>query len=231
MKILGVTIGCGKKFKFMAHAAMQRFLGLYNLPAVVLGEDFARERGYSQPQHMKFDLFNFYPDFDAIVYFDADVVFVERFDLVKEIKKGFTAVLDQYDQDWIIEDADRAKILPQKYINTGLLLIPSDCRDVLMRARSLIGTIDTPFYDQTHINAALHMQHVDVNYLPTRYNFPVSPIYTATLDRVVVAHIRFLKDMQESMIKEFFMDPHEGMLRYRNARVLPPPPLPLVKPK
>ena len=208
MNLVGVTIGCGPKFAQMATLAAREWTRRTGTPGIVLGEVEQARRGLSHPHRLKFDLFHCLDSsVDAVAFFDADMVFLEEFDPCELIgPDGFAAVRDLHRETWIIDDAARARVAPFDYFNSGFFLLHRDRADVLALASTLTGYLQTPFRDQTHLNAAANLLRVPVRYLPGRYNAHVDPRHTATLDGIVGAHLHWIHHEPADRLIRYYQD-------------------------
>ncbi len=207
MNLLGLTIGCGERFGRMAALAAREFTRRTGVAARVLGEAEQHAAGVARPHHLKFDLFRFAGDVDAVVFFDADLVFLEPFDPASLVGRGaISAAADLADAPWIIDDAWRAGVRPDDYFNSGLLVVHREAAHVLDDARSLLGTLRTPFQDQTHLNAAVRRTGVNCWRLPPTFNVHVDREHTASLDGVIGAHVHWVKDAPAADLERYYGD-------------------------
>lgn len=202
--MLGVTIGVGERFERMAMLAAREFTRRTGVRAVVLGTAEMEALGLESAHLLKFELFRFFPQAEAITYFDADMIFLEDFNPAELLgDDGFAAVRDLYREPWIVEDAALLGIRPVDYFNSGLFIIARERAEILTEARRLKPELAAPFFDQSALNAAVDRLGIAVNYLTGRYNTHVDRVHTESLARVVGAHLHWLKS-----------EPVEGMERY-----------------
>ena len=208
MKLVGVTIGCGEKFSCMATLAAREWTRRTGCTGIVLGEVEQQRRGLSHPHRLKFDLFRCLDSsVDAVAFFDADMVFLQEFDPRELLGvSGFAAVRDLYHEPWIIDDADRARVRPENYFNSGFFLLHRDCSEILDLASVLTGYLRTPFKDQTHLNAAANLLRVTTSYLPGRFNTHVDPKHTASLNGVVGAHLHWIHHEPADRLARYYQD-------------------------
>ena len=203
MKIVGMTIGCGPVFHEMASHAAYSFIRHFGCECIVLDE---RTPGAERPHRLKFDLFKFAPYADAIVFFDADLVWLEMIEAEELVpqERGIAAVRDITSAEWILADAARAGVAPEAYFNSGLMIIRRDCRELLDCARDLSRYLDTPFQDQTAFNAAARLLRMPIAYLPGTYNFHVDREFTDTLEGVKGAHLHWIKDEPPARLAPYY---------------------------
>src|SRR4051812_24459485 len=69
--LIGVTIGIGPEQEQLAEAAAGRMRQLAQVPVHILGRQDLERAGKSNPNHLKFRLFDLV-DAENILYFDAD---------------------------------------------------------------------------------------------------------------------------------------------------------------
>ena len=140
------------------------------------------------------------------------MIFLRPFDAAELVgDHGFGAVRDLHWAPWIVNDAARAGVRPHNYFNSGLLAVRRDRADVLDAARSLVGVLDTPFRDQTHLNAAADRLCVPVNYLSGRFNHHVDRRHTTSLAGVIGAHVHWLRDVPADDLGRYYGDELESL--------------------
>ena len=208
MNIVGVTIGCGPRFHAMAKLAAREFTRRTGRPAFVFDQVDQARMGCSAPHRLKFDLFRLLDStVDAVAFFDADLVFLEVFDPAALLgDDGFAAVRDLHREPWILADAARAGVPPQHYFNSGFFLLHRRRRELLDLAATLTAHLDTPFKDQTALNAAANLLHLETNFLPGRFNAHVDREHTRSLDGIVGAHVHWLRDEPIETLERFYSD-------------------------
>ena len=208
MNLVGVTIGCGPRFHAMATLAAREFTRRTGRPAFVFDQVDQQRRGLSTPHRLKFDLFRLLDStVDAVAFFDADMVFLEPFapeELLGD--DGFAAVRDLHREPWILADAARAGVPPQHYFNSGFFLLHRRQQRILDLAANLGAHLETPFRDQTHLNAAANLLGVATNFLPARFNAHVDREHTRSLEGIVGAHVHWLRDEPAETLERFYSD-------------------------
>ena len=208
MNVVGVTIGCGPRFNAMAKLAAREFTRRTGRRAFVFDQVDQERLGLTTPHRLKFELFRLLDStVDAVAFFDADMVCLEDFDPATLLgDDGFAAVRDLSREPWILADAARAGVPPQHYFNSGFFVLHRRRLELLALAASLGPYLDTPFKDQTHLNAAANLLGVAVNYLPARFNTHVDRRHTRSLDGVVGAHVHWLRSEPVETLDRFYSD-------------------------
>ena len=78
--MLAVTIGVGGKWTKLAELAAESVRAQTGLPTRILGDAEMQRSGLATPHFLKFRLFDACPDADDLLYFDADTIFLQRWD-------------------------------------------------------------------------------------------------------------------------------------------------------
>jgi hypothetical protein len=174
-RMLAVTIGVGEKFTPLAQMAAASCASRTGLPVAVLGEEAMRRHGLKKPHHLKFKLFDEFPDAETILYFDSDIIFLRDFDPRPFVdSRDFICVRDIWDCDWVINDARQIGLAPRDYFNSGFFILNRTHHALMLRlAARLQGRFRVQFDDQTALNAARAWLDVPTRYLPREYNYLV----------------------------------------------------------
>ena len=181
----GVTLGLGA-YRGRAEIAARQFAWATGLPAAVVEDrDLDRVRNLISThgpadlaaREIPFVTKLFVLDLvdrDRVVYFDADLLYVNRWDPLKLDPDCLHVVRDR---DWfgsVQADCHVWDIPADRYFNTGLLVLNRRLHLPVLReaARCWSSRTDSPFHDQGRINAAachlgarIHWLHRDHNAL------------------------------------------------------------------
>lgn len=204
--MIAVTIGVGPRFAPLAEMAAASCAARTGLPVSILGEEAMAKHGAKTPSGLKFKLFDAFPDAATILYFDADLIFLQSWDARQWAGADeFICVRDLSDMDWIISDARSIGIPPRDYFNSGLFIVNRTRHAAMLRlAGELYGRIHTHFTDQTHLNAARAWLNLPARYLPKTHNWLVlEKDGSPDLKDAVAAHLLSLDQK-----------PHATQLRY-----------------
>ena len=122
-RMLAVTIGVGKKWRKLAALAAESVRAQTGLETRILGDDTLARFRLTDPQHLKFRLFDACPDADDLLYFDADTIFLQRWDPRVFAGRGeFICVRDREDEENIRREAQLAALPASMYFNSGFFI-------------------------------------------------------------------------------------------------------------
>ncbi len=172
-RMIGVTIGVGEKWEMLARLAAESCEESTGLQTFILGADAVKRHGLSTPHHLKYKLFHEFPDADSILYFDADLIFLQPFDARAFAgRRDFVCVRDRYETEEVVrEEAGTIRLRPELYFNSGFFIIQRAVHAVFLeKAQWLTGRFFSRFKDQTYLNGARHMLSSPILYLPREYN-------------------------------------------------------------
>ena len=195
--MIAVTIGVGSKFAPLAQMAAASCAARTGLPVMVLGEEAMARHGLKLPHHLKFHLFDEFPDVETIFFFDSDIIFLRPFDARQfENAAEFVCVRDAWDRECVISDAKGIGIPPREYFNSGFFILNRARHSAMLRlASQLYGRIPASFHDQTHLNAARAWLQLPVRWLPKEYNYLVgNSDGTPDTERIIGAHLYSLDE-------------------------------------
>jgi len=123
------------------------------------------------PAYEKLRLFD---RFDGpLLYFDADTFTVARWWPTNLAKNGWMAAVLDYASRARNADCERYRIDPERYVNTGVMILHPHHKPVLELAREIACSPDyrTGFkFEQTAVNVAAQRLGVSVLFLDRRYN-------------------------------------------------------------
>ena len=204
-RMIAVTIGVGATFGHLAELSAESCREQTGLPTFIMDDDAQRRHGVAEPHHLKFRLFEEFPDAETILYFDADTIFFRHFDaMVWRDRAEFIGTRDLWDKPWIIEDARRLGIAPEEYFNSGFFIVNRAHHATLLTlAESLIGQMPTGFHDQTFLNAARARLGVPALYLSSEVN-RLRIEQASDLEEVVVGHFRWIDSKPLEMLRPYF---------------------------
>lgn len=164
--MIAVTIGCGRPWNFLAMKAADSCVRSTGLSTYVLGEHHAQKYGIRHPHHLKFHLFEEFPEADSILYFDADCLFLKPWKVPND---GFYAIEDNMHGS-LLEESKSVGIGDTGYFNSGIMVLPKSASTALVTARHLSESVASIFRDQTYLNMAIREHGIPVNWLDRRFN-------------------------------------------------------------
>lgn len=168
-----VTIAVGEKYELMAKLSSDSCERYTGIRPKVIGAREMTKHGVRKPHHLKFRLFQEFPDFETIFYIDADTIFLKPFDL--QAYRGLREIVcvrDVWERNWIQEDAARVGINPKEYFNSGFFIVNRTFHGrYLEKAEGMLGEIRSQFNDQTQLNAARAALGIPMLRLSREYNY------------------------------------------------------------
>ncbi len=175
MKIIGVTIGTGGQFPAMAELAAKRFEAATGLECRLLKpSDYFPRAGKLESMLARYKTFEAFPDADAVVYFDADLAFVRKWNPV-ELFAAESRLMMVVDGHWDGLEAEARKLgMPlTDYHNAGFHLANREHHaELFHRFLKWFNEIPRMEYgDQSAFNLFLQMTGTPVADLPATYNF------------------------------------------------------------
>jgi len=130
--MIAVTIGVGPFYGEMARLAAERVRTFTGLPTLILGDEAYRSHvdarhiaaiGPMASTALKTRLFELCPDYDDILYFDADLVFLAPWDpRAFAGTERFVCVRDSWYLDFIQAEAARLGVPCERYFNAGFFI-------------------------------------------------------------------------------------------------------------
>lgn len=204
-RMIAVTIGVGATFRHLAELSAESCREQTGLPAFIMDDDAQRRHGVAKPHHLKFRLFEEFPDAETILYFDADTIFFRRFDPTAwRDRAEFVCTRDLWKEPWIIEDARTLGLAPEEYFNSGFFILNRSRHATLLAlAESLIGQMPTGFHDQTFLNAARARLGIPALWLSSEFN-RLRIEQASDLEEVVVGHFRWIESKPLEMLRSYF---------------------------
>jgi hypothetical protein len=171
--VLAVTVGVGPRWRELAGWAAEAVEARTGLQTRVLGEEEMRRFGLRVPHRLKFKLYEACPEAEAILYFDADTIFLREWDPREWVGRWeVVCVQDRASEGCVQDEARRAGVATGAYFNSGLFLINrTHHAAMLARAEELARTMTSPFHDQTYLNRARRELDIPALYLPREYNW------------------------------------------------------------
>lgn len=157
----------------MAELSAASVRTMTGLPTVILDERHLAAAGLEKPHHLKFRLFDLVPEADAILYFDADTVFLRKWN-PREFAGGreLVAIGDRPTHDSVAYDAAQIRMEVRQYFNTGLFIVNRRHHAAMLhKAHYYEGYFRSIFHDQTALNAARHRARIPLRLLPREYNW------------------------------------------------------------
>lgn len=171
--MIAVTIGVGEKHELLARLSARTCEKHAGLKAFILGvHEMARHR-VKKPHHLKFRLFQEFPEAEAILYFDADTIFLRAFDPSPfQNVPELVCVRDVWERNWIREDAERLGIAAKDYFNSGMFIVNrTHHQPMLETAEGLVGKVISQYNDQSVLNAARAQLGIPLRLLDKAFNF------------------------------------------------------------
>lgn len=185
---IAVTIASGEKFSHLAKYGATTCANHTKLPVFVLGEEEVFAYGERAAVYLKYKLFELFPDAENILYFDGDVLFLQKFDVASFFdREEFVCVADRRTPA-IDEEAEFGGLHPSEYFNAGLFIANRTHHMRMFEMADLFPRrCEKYFYDQTAFNSARSHSGVPLCFLPKEYNF-IRFQDGISSDGVVVAH-------------------------------------------
>jgi hypothetical protein len=176
--LIAVTAGVGAPYAEMAELAAARVRAMTGLPAFVLGEREVRRRLPGMDLRRaalgaRLVLFDIFPDADAVLHFDADVVALRPWDPRPLAgSDALVCVRDLWWHDAVALDARRLAVPLDRYFNAGLFIASRRAHEGLMRrAAERMARGSDLFLDQSALNVAAAEAGAPLRFLDRRFNF------------------------------------------------------------
>ena len=204
-RMIAVTIGTGPKYSLLARLSAATCIRHTGLPVHILGDDAQERHRVRRPHHLKFRLFQEFPEAENILYVDADTIFLRAFDVqALSDLPGLVCVRDVWERDWIREDAKLIGIPPKEYFNSGFFIVNrTHHQRMLETAENLLGRIVSRFNDQTVLNAARAQLGIPLHLLDKAYNH-IAFEGCRDSHHVTIGHLSGIGDRPDEMIKQYF---------------------------
>jgi hypothetical protein len=202
---LAVTIGVGPVWRLIAELAAESVRGRTGLETRILGEeDMARCR-VRTPHFLKMRLFELFPEAEHILYFDADMIFLQQWDPRVLAGRGeFICVRDRADEANVRREAQLSSLPSNMYFNSGLFIANRTHHAAMLRkAEHDIPELATIFHDQTYLNRARRVLGIPALFLPKEYNFLGFDRH-ADNPRTIVGHFHQLDQRPLAEIEPYF---------------------------
>ena len=178
----GVTIGVGN-YVGKAEIAARQFAWATGLPAAIIEDTEVPSVAKLIAKHcpptfpwqeiafaVKVFLFDLLPH-DRVVYFDADLLAMNRWDPAQLAPKGLHVVRDLFFAPWIENEARVWELCPGEYFNSGLLVLSLAAHlPVLREAARWWCWRETGLHDQTPLNFAARQTGVEIRWLHRDFN-------------------------------------------------------------
>jgi hypothetical protein len=178
-----------------------------------------------QPHHLKFRLFDLLPEVEHLLYFDADTIFLRRWEVTALAQERlWCAVPDRPNYACVQNECRTFGLDPAEYFNSGLFLA---CREhhaeLLHKAGYYTDHAHSVFHDQTWLNLARHRLRLPLRLLPREFNrldFDALPPAEST----VVGHFRRIDERPEAEMIAWFAKWRDASpaLRLASRDELPP---------
>lgn len=172
--MIAVTIGCGERYGLMAKLAARKAEEATGLPIHILGDRDCEALKVPSPHYLKLYLFKLFPNASSILYFDADLFFLRKWDPITLAGRSeIVCVRDRWSWGCIEADAARAEVPVREYFNTGLLILNREVHEEwLDRTQQELGTIEYGgLYEQTYLNWTRWKLRLPVLFLPKKWNY------------------------------------------------------------
>lgn len=172
--LVGVTIAIGETHRRLAAEAAARMGRLAGVAVRVLGEAELRACGLSNPNHLKFRLFDLVDAAD-VLYFDADAWCLRGWDPRPLAGGAWTAVRGFW-FDPRVQRLGRLYGFGAETFNGGLFLCNRERHHRVLRLAEALQPPDNTFHglvndDEIALSTALHVLRVPVRWLDRRYNW------------------------------------------------------------
>lgn len=201
--MIGVTIGVGEQWAALAESSARAMEEMTGVRCHVLRADAF---GCCHPSWLKCHVHRIFPQEDAFLVFDADLLCVRQWDprnLFKTMARPFMGVPEPNANDEVLEECREWGLgFPDFYLNCGLLIFGREHGFVLDRAWSL-HPHGGRWLEQTAINHALALEAVETCRLPRVFNVlaqegRINAIYCrATLKDAVNVHFCAMKSAEQ----------------------------------
>lgn len=125
------------------------------------------------PHHLKFKLFEAFPEAESILYFDADTIFLQDWQPQQFAGRAeIVCIRDRGEKKCVQEEAKKAGVATEAYFNSGLFIVNRTHHAALLaRAEELSTQFVSGFHDQTYLNRARRELGIPAAYLPREYNW------------------------------------------------------------
>lgn len=168
--MIGVTIGLGKEWVEIAHAAAQRMNQMTGLKTYVIGEPLGLQ--VAHPSWMKCHITGMFPEENEFLVFDADIICLRGWspeNIFSSLRESFCAVPDR-NLPMVYDECVKFKLpFPDWYVNAGLLMFHRRHQpvwDAVWAQHPQRGR----WLEQTALNEALLAQKIEVARLPRIFN-------------------------------------------------------------
>ncbi len=223
--MIAVTIGCGRRYSILADFAAARVRAMTGLETHIIGDDSLRRWGLSKPHQLKLRLFHEFPEAESILYFDADLLFLQRWNPnVFANSPEIICVSDLWNASWIRADAGRLGVPVRNYFNSGFFIVSARHHaSWLEGSYQQLGMLFTPFYDQSYLNHTRWHWGLPARFLPKHWNF-IGYENHPRPEEIVIAHLQHVKRLDLAKLPSYL----ESLVAPGEDRAAPDP-LPLAQ--
>lgn len=208
--MIAVTIGVGSPFDEMAQCSANRLRALTGLKTYVLDRDTMHKWIDSREINrwgsvsctiLKFKLFEIFPNVESILYFDADLVYLRKWEpRILSGAESFICVRDHWFHPYIQAEACRAGMPADAYFNIGFFIASrryhAESLQAALGRLDFVYEIKSPLFEQTALNRTLYDLRTPIQYLDRRFNFMAwsADGEAARSIPVIAAHKPFRRD-------------------------------------
>ena len=202
--MIAVTIGCGERYGPLAELTASRVRAMTGLETRILGIDAMRRWNVPKPHYLKMRLFREFPEADSILYFDADLIYLRRWDpRVFEGRKEIACVGDLPNSGLILQDADVTGVPIREYFNSGFFIVNREYHaEWLERSYLEIGAIRTGFHDQGYLNRKRWGMGIPALFLSKAWNY-LEFDERSPVDEIVAGHSHAVTKMPRDVLEAY----------------------------
>ena len=202
---LAVTIGVGPVWRRMAELAAESVRRRTGLETRVLGEEAMARCRVRSPHFLKLRLFELFPEAEHILYFDADMIFLQQWDPRVFAGRGeFICVLDRAEDEDIRREAHMVDLPADMFFHSGLFIANRTHHAAMLhKAEHDTPEYETAFFERTYLNRARRVLGIPALFLPREFNFPGFDRH-ADNPRTIVGHFDRLDERPPAEIEPHF---------------------------
>lgn len=224
--MIAVTIGVGSTWRTVAELAAERCRKMTGLRTAIMDDETMSRHSLRKPHHLKFRLFDEFPDADTILYFDADTIFLRPWDVRGHRHTAdFVCVPDLARENVVISEARSIGIPAETYFNSGLFIASRSIHERMFHlAEDMSGQFFSTFHDQTYLNSARDRLGLHATYLDRRFNH-LRLERASSLEEVIVGHFRWIDSKPREMLADYFAHWDQMIAQLQNTRGVSAEPL------
>ena len=202
--MIAVTIGCGARYGPLAELTARRLRAMTGLETRILGAEAMRRWGVSKPHFLKMRLFREFPDADTILYFDADLICLRRWDpTVFAGREEVACVRDLSDSGMIQNDAGLSGVPVREYFNSGFFIVSRKYHaGWLERSYLEIGDARTIFHDQGYLNRTRWRFSIPALFLSKAWNY-LDFDHCSPVEKIVAGHSHAVTSMPPEVLEPY----------------------------